>query len=120
MKQVVLVIATLFLASCVNTDDSSDQTYTARYAFGPEVNSVTLCNSKTAYWVAPSPAGKEILNFYQKNFTEPYQSLYVKFRGRLLDEPLVGEVEQDYDGLIHLSEVEEYSFDLPASCPIDK
>lgn len=117
MKQAVLVIATLLLASCIYIEDSSDQTYTAKYEFGPEVNSVTLCNSKTAYWVAPSPAGEEMQNFYEKNFTEPYQPLYVKFRGRLLDEPLIGEAEQDYDGLMHISKVEERSFDLPASCP---
>ena len=53
--------------------------------------------------------------FYKKHRKEPYQFMYIKFRGHVLDEEIDGFATQ-YDGLIRISETKEYTFELPASC----
>lgn len=53
--------------------------------------------------------------FYKNNQKEPYQYMFIKFRGHLLDEVVDG-FAKDYDGLIRISEVIEFSFELPAAC----
>lgn len=45
--------------------------------------------------------------------------MYIKFKGNILDEELDG-FAQEYDGLIHISEVEYYSFDISKSCASSK
>lgn len=113
MNKVGLIVTALLLSSC---KESTEQTYTAKYTWGHEVNSVALCNGKAAYWVDPSPAGKQVEQFYREQATRAYQPMYLTFRGHLVNRAPVG-FEEDYDGIIHISDVDGYSFDLPESCP---
>lgn len=113
MKQLLLVLAVVLLSACVRPE--LDQVYEGMYHWGAEVNSFTACNSKSSYWVSYNWAGIEMNNFYKKNNETPYQPMYIKFRGHLLNEKVDG-FALDYDGLIRISEVQEYSFDIPASC----
>ncbi len=92
-----------------------DKIYEGLYSWGHEVHSFTPCNSKTSYWVGFYFAGLQMNHFYKENHKKPYQGMYIKFRGRVLNEAVDGFAEQ-YDGLIHISEVKNYSFDIPKSC----
>ena len=92
-----------------------DQTYTGKYVFGPEVDSFELCDNSANHWVSFGWAGMDMHTFYNKNKIEPYQEMYLSFRGHLLDEQLDG-FAKEYDGLIRISEVKEYSFTFPTSC----
>ena len=87
-----------------------DQTYEGVYAFGAEVNTFTTCDKKQSYW-----AGLEMQSFYKQNSTKPYQPMYIKFKGHLLNEKVDG-FALNYDGLIRISAVQEYSFEVPAKC----
>jgi len=92
-----------------------DKIYEGIYSWGHEVHSFTPCNSKTSYWVGYYFAGIQMNEFYRENHKRPYQSMYIKFRGHILNEEVDGFAEQ-YDGLIHISEVKNYSFNIPSSC----
>jgi len=113
MKKLTLLI-TLLLSQAIAAADF-DQIYIGKYSWGPEVDSFTLCNSNTSYWVSFSWAGIEMHEFYKKNRKEPYQLMYLKFRGHLLDEVVDGFAERS-DGLVRISEVKEFSFRLPETC----
>jgi len=97
--------------------ETRDKIYEGIYIWGHEVHSFTPCNSKISYWVGYHYAGHWMNEFYKQNHTKPYQKMYIKFRGRILDEQVDGFAEQ-YDGLIHISEVKNYSFDIPKSCAV--
>ena len=113
MKRILLVTMLTFSASVGAAN--FDQTYEGKYSWGPEVESFTLCNSETSYWVSFAWAGIEMHEFYKKRRIEPYQFMYLKFRGHLLDEAVQGFAES-YDGFIRISEVKEFSFELPTKC----
>lgn len=113
MKKIALILTLLFSQVVYAAD--FDQIYIGKYSWGPEVDSFTPCNSKTSYWVSYSWAGIEMHEFYKKNRQEPYQFMYLKFRGHLLDEVVDGFAEQ-YDGFVRISEVKEFTFELPETC----
>lgn len=113
MKKISLLLLTFLLASCDRS--GLDQIYIGKYYWGAEVNSFTPCNTKTSYWVSYNWAGIEMNNFYKKNSKAPYQPMYIKFRGHLLNEKVDG-FATDYDGLMRISEVQEFSFDIPTTC----
>ena len=113
MKNIPLILMLFLLMSCSSPD--LDHFYIGKYYWGPEVNSFTHCNSKISYCVSYNWAGMEMNEFYKKNSKLPYQPMYIRFRGHLLNE-VVGGFAADYDGLIRISEVKAFSFDLPTSC----
>jgi len=110
------LVSTIFILVSLNAFSADyDKIYEGKYYWGPEVKSFSLCSGKPAYWVSFYWAGIEMHEFYKENRVKPYQPMYLKFRGHLLDEELDGFAES-YDGLIHISEVKEYSFDIPNTC----
>lgn len=112
MKQIIL-LAILTLVGCSNPND--EKIYLGKYYWGPEVHSFQLCNSQTSYWVSFDWAGIEMNEYYQQKRKVPYQPMYLEFRGHLHHEVVDGFAE-DYDGIIHISEVKNYSFMIPDSC----
>ncbi len=100
-----------------STTFEHDEIYEGIYSWGHEVHSFTPCNSKTSYWVGYYFAGIEMNEFYRENHKKPYQSMYIKFKGHILNEEVDGFAQQ-YDGLIHISEVKNYSFNIPRSCTL--
>jgi len=80
-----------------------------------EVNTFTTCDKKQSYWASFNWAGLEMQSFYKQNSTKPYQPMYIKFKGHLLNEKVDG-FALNYDGLIRISAVQEYSFEVPAKC----
>lgn len=113
MKNILLVPCLFLFASCNGSD--FDQIYAGKYVWGAEINSFAPCNSALSYWASYNWAGMEMHEFYKANSKSPYQPMYIEFRGHLLDEVVDG-FALDYDGLIRISEVKVFSFDLPASC----
>ena len=108
------VIFTLSLSLQVCAVES-DRIFEGKYTWGHEVHSFTPCGSDVSYWVSFDWAGQAMQDFYKRNFKTPYQTMYLKFRGHLLDEKVDGFAEQ-YDGLIRISEVKGYSFEQPINC----
>lgn len=113
MKKLFIVILTFLFASC--THSPQEQVYIGKYIWGAEVNSFTPCNSPSSYWASYNWAGMEMQSFYKKNSKTPYQPMYIEFRGHLLNEKVDG-FALNYDGLIRISEVLKYSFDIPTAC----
>ncbi|WOH38325.1 hypothetical protein RI844_03570 [Thalassotalea fonticola] len=98
---------------------NTEQVYKGIYTWGPEVHSFKPCDSTTDYWVSFDWAGIEMQRYYKANKTNPYQAMYIEFRGQILNEKVDG-FANDYAGLIRISEVNRYSFELPSKCTITK
>jgi len=112
IRSLSLIITSLLLTACA-TD--FDRIYEGKYSWGSEVRSFSPCNSDTSYWVSFDWAGRDMHDFYVRHSRTAYPFMYVKFRGHLLDEQVDG-FALGYDGLIRISEVQEYRFEIPPSC----
>lgn len=110
-----LSIAMLIVLSTLSLASAAEGTYSGIYVYGAEVRSFRPCNEKTDFWVSFDWAGIAMQDYYKQNKTEPYQEMYVEFRGQVLNERAGGFAE-DFDGLIRISEVFKYTFEVPASC----
>ncbi|MDJ0926855.1 MAG: hypothetical protein QNJ73_04310 [Gammaproteobacteria bacterium] len=100
-------------------DTLRDQTWKGAYVRGHEVNAFTPCGSARSYWASFNWAGSELVQFYEAKAREPYQPIYVEFRGHLLDEERDG-FAADYDGLIRISEVHIMKDQLPRGCELPR
>jgi hypothetical protein len=87
------------------------------YYWGAEVNVVCPCGSRACYWVRGEPAVLNPLRLYlQKKTSEPYQPIYLTYRGHILDEPTSG-FAANYEAYQLISEVISRSVTLPEDCP---
>ncbi len=104
MKKPFILFASTLLFGVVNAGDC-DAVYKGNYTWGAEVDVFQPCGSEKVYWVSASSWVKSPLIEYVKNTTSrAYQSVYIEFRGRILNEVRDGFAEQ-YDGLIRVSEI---------------
>ena len=92
-----------------------DSEFRGTYVWGAEVDIFSPCNSQLVYWTSYNWAGVPLREFYEANTSEPYQKIYIKFRGQILNEDVDG-FASNYDGLIHISEIYEIKIDLPNDC----
>jgi len=111
-KLVVAIWVPLLAASCAT---SPERTYKGTYSYGHEVRSFKPCNEIEDYWVSFDWAGMEMQDFYEDSAKRPYQALYIEFRGQVLNEAVDGFAEQS-SGLIRISEVLSYTFEVPTGC----
>jgi len=97
------------------------------YYWGAEVNVVCPCGvggergaagtGQRCFWVRGDPALLETMQVYvQRNISEPYQPVFLSYRGEFLDEPTVG-FAANYEGYQTVTEVLSVSVDLPEDCP---
>lgn len=96
-----------------------DQTPPQRglYYWGAEVNVLCPCGSKDCFWVRGDPAVLNPLRtFVQKQISQPYQPVFLFYRGRILDEPTMG-FASNYEGYQAVTEVLSVSVSLPQDCP---
>jgi len=108
------IIFYILLAGC--TGGGIDDVYKGRYYRGAEVDAFHPCGADIAYWVSASSWVKSpLIDYLRLNTMEPYQPIYVEFRGHLLHEEVDG-FARDYDGLIRISEVLLESAEIPATC----
>ena len=104
MNKVFIFFASTLLFGVVNACDC-DTVYKGNYTWGAEVDVFQPCGSEKVYWVSASSWVKGPLIEYVKNTTiRAYQSVYIEFRGHILNEVRDGFAEQ-YDGLIRVSEI---------------
>ena len=108
------ILITLFLVLPLYTC-AHDAIHKGAYIWGHEVNVFKPCGSKGVYWVSYNWEGNKIKEYYNENTTQPYQSIYLEFRGHYLNEEVDGFAE-DYDGLIHISEIKTLSAQVPSTC----
>lgn len=113
MNKLIILILGLISVSCSSIEH--ERTFKGVYSYGHEVHSFTPCNEKNDYWVSFNWAGIEMHEFYKEFSQEPYQLMYLEFRGLLLNERVDGFAEQ-YDGLVRVSEVFNYTFEVPSEC----
>lgn len=117
-KFTISVFLVLSIASCATNTSSAanhERYYRGTYLWGPEVHGFKPCNDEKDYWVSFDWAGNEMHEYYIKADKEPYQPMYIEFRGQVLNEA-VGGFAEEYTGLIRISEVSKYTFEVPAQC----
>lgn len=106
------LLAILLLAAC----SKAEQVHRGVYVWGHEVRVFQPCDSKKSFWISTSEWVQEpLLNYYRAHTSQPYQMIYIEFRGMELDEPLDG-FARDHDGLIRISEVLGQSMTVPEEC----
>ena len=104
MRKAFILFMTTFMVGVVNAGDC-DAVYKGNYTWGAEVDVFQPCGSEKVYWVSASSWVKRPLIEYLKNTTtRAYQSVYIEFRGHIMNEVRDGFAEQ-YDGLIRVSEI---------------
>jgi hypothetical protein len=109
---VVTLLAVFALAGC-----DTPPVFSGRYYYGGEVDIVCPCSSTLCYWVRAEPdLTKRLHDFAQRHAEAPYQAIYLRWRGRLLDEPRVG-FPANYDGLMAVDEVLTQTTSIPEDCP---
>lgn len=113
MNKIIAIIFALIPA--IGYGSQHEKNYTGLYAYGPEVHSFKPCTVKKYYWVSFDWAGIEMHEYYKNFKKEPYQVMYVEFRGQILNEVIDG-FALESAGLIRISEVTQYSFEVPAEC----
>ena len=110
------LIALALLLGSASTSADCDEIFRGRYTWGAEVDSFRPCGSGLKYWVdASSWVQGPLIDFVREHTKEPYQPVYIEFRGHLLNEVLDGFAE-GYDGLIRVSEIFLTSQDVPDKC----
>ncbi len=113
MKQFIIISLTCF--SFIVSASNHEKLYSGTYFWGSEVHSFKSCNKNEVYWVSFDWAGNKMHEFYKKHSTKPYQAMYIEFRGQELNEVLDG-FAIDYSGLLRISEVKKFTFDVPKQC----
>jgi hypothetical protein len=112
----IIIRLTLLLFASVSYAAEYDKIYSGKYTWGHEVETFKPCNVKETYWVSGSSWVKApLVDFYTDNTDKPYEPIYIKFRGHLLDEEVDGFASR-YNGLIRISEVKEKSLKVPTEC----
>ena len=105
----------MLAVSTVKADDCT-RVFNGLYTRGAEVNVFQPCGSNEIFWVSASSwVQGPLIEYVQKSIATPYQSIYIEFRGVLLNEVRDGFAEQ-YDGLIRVSEINYKSSEIPVEC----
>ena len=92
-----------------------DSEFRGSYTWGAEVDVFSPCNSSLVYWTSYNWAGSGLREFYKANTSQPYQPIYISFRGQILDEAVDGFASR-YDGLIRISEIHVLEKNIPSDC----
>jgi hypothetical protein len=104
------------LAGCEPHERAGEQVYEGLYVWGHEANMFQPCDNDKTFWVsAGSWVQEPLLDFYKTHTSQPYQAIYIEFRGIELNEEVDG-FAGDHDGLIRISEVLDLSLRVPEAC----
>ncbi len=94
---------------------AEERLFKGHYIWDAEVHSFKSCGSEMEYWVYSDNESKKAIEFHQRNTTQPYQSVYLEFNGKLLDKATDGFAES-YDGLIVMTKLLKLQKSIPSSC----
>ena len=115
MRAALFPVVSILAFSAVKAN-GCDMVFKGLYTWGAEVNVFQPCGSTDVFWVSASSwVQRPLIDYLKKSIAAPYQSIYIEFRGALLDEVRDGFAEQ-YDGLIRVSEITHKSRDIPVEC----
>lgn len=104
------------LTGCEPHGPAGEQAYAGLYVWGHEANVFQPCDNDKTFWVSASSWVQDpLLEFYKTHTSQPYQAIYIEFRGIELDEDVDG-FARDHDGLIRISEVLDLSLRVPEAC----
>ena len=104
------------LAACAAGPHDCERQFAGTYVWGHEVHSFRPCDESATYWVSASGwVIAELQEHYESETERYYQPIYIQFRGQILNEVTDG-FASDYDGLIRISEVLEWSPTVPSTC----
>ncbi|MGD8978079.1 MAG: hypothetical protein PVG91_10785, partial [Gammaproteobacteria bacterium] len=110
------LLSVLALVAGCERCEPCEQVYRGVYVWGNEVNVFQPCDNKMSFWVSASSWVQEpLLEFYRAHTSQPYETIYIEFRGMELDEVVDG-FASDHDGLIRISEVLGLSLTVPEEC----
>jgi hypothetical protein len=114
MRRAAMILSIAFSLTASASD--CDAVFSGRYYWGAEVDAFHPCGEATSYWVSASSwIQAPLIELVKAGSKQPYQPVFIRFRGHLLDEVRDGFAE-DYDGLIRISEILEMRAELPADC----
>jgi len=115
MRAALFLVVSMLAFSAVKANDCN-RVFKGMYTWGGEVNVFQPCESSDVFWVSASSwVLRPLIEYVKKSISTPYQSIYIEFRGNILNEVRGGFAEQ-YDGLIRVSEVNHKSGYIPAEC----
>ena len=103
----------------VNAVQTDEMIYRGYYVWGAEVHTFSPCASDKTYWVSFDWAGRAMNDYYKSHVSQPYEPMFIVFRGRLLDEQVDG-FALEYDGLIRISDVKSFGFYKGDPCNADQ
>jgi hypothetical protein len=113
MNHFAVALLVISLSAC---SADREQIYQGTYVWGAEVNTFRQCGFEETFWVSASSfVMRPLVDDYAANTVEPYQAIYIRFRGLELNEVVDG-FAKDYDGLVRISEVLELSSTIPGDC----
>lgn len=106
----------VYMSVCAKNLLAHDEEYRGILYWGHEVRDFSPCDSEKVYAVSGSswvlgPLYDDMVN----KKSSPYQTVYIIFRGHLLDEILDGFASK-LDGLIRISKIRSYTFTIPSEC----
>lgn len=106
-----LVVAWILLTACAPP-------LRGRYTWGHEVNTIQRCDSKDIYWVrCDQPMAARLRAFVEQHTDHPYTSVYIEFRGQLLDERPDG-FAANYDGVFKMEDILSLQATVPGDCGV--
>jgi hypothetical protein len=114
----LFIKSTLFVIpfiSAVLQATEIDHIYAGKFVWGHEVRSISLCNQQIWHWAYLHEPNNKMIEYYIKNQNKPYQEIYIKFKGHFSSMNSTGFSEL-YNSKIQLTEIIEYSFEIPKSC----
>ena len=115
MRTALFIVVSILAFSAAKAN-GCETVFKGLYTWGAEVNVFQPCGSEDVFWVSASSwVQGPLIDYVQKSIATPYQSIYMEFRGALLDEVRDGFAEK-YDGLIRVSEINHKSGDIPVEC----
>jgi len=115
MRATLILVVSMLIFSAAKANDC-EMVFRGLYTWGAEVNVFQPCGSKDVFWVSASSwVQRPLIEYVQKSIATPYQSIYIEFRGDILNEVRGGFAEV-YDGLIRVSEINYKSSEIPVEC----
>ncbi|AWB02037.1 MULTISPECIES: hypothetical protein [Vibrio] len=117
MKVISASLAVLLsLLGCSNIEQYE---YRGFFTYGHETSVFRSCNDMRYFWLNGESVNRGIIDNASLELAdkvnEPYQAIYIRFNGFIEDREPVG-FEDDTDGLIYMTELLEYSEQIPESC----
>jgi putative lipoprotein len=109
-------LALTLAAIAVSCSSSPGDVQQGLYVFGHEVESISLCNDTTAYWlVAPASVSRWLRARHDSLTDAPYRPVFVEVRGVVSTRPTDG-FAQDYDGYFEIDTVFSARAPRPDDC----